>query len=112
MNTSRTKRRAALGAAGAASAAGIFAALRGRRARRLRSAMEGIEATVRPSGMTGEPAIDLTEPGEGHAPGHRHLPPPPEDREPPSEAHAEHGYRSGHRDRGGRSIAFRTKRGL
>jgi len=108
-----TKRRAAaVGAGTAAGAAGLLALLRGRRERRLKEAMEGIGSTVLPPGQTGEPFIDLDAPREGHAPGHSHLPPPPEVPEPTSQRHAEHGYRAGHRDRGGRSIAFRTKRGL
>ena len=113
MAAHRTKKRqVAVGAGVAAGATGLLAMLRGRRERRLKSAMDGIGSTVLPPGQTGEPFVEPDGPREGHAPGHRHLPLPPDEPAPASERHAEHGYRTGHRDRGGRSIAFRTKRGL
>lgn len=109
----RTKQRAtAATAATAAGAVGILALLRGRRERRLKSAMEGIEATVLPPQQSAEPVVDLAGgPDEAHAPGHQHVGPPPEESGPGTEPTPARGYRSGHRDRGGRSISFRTKRG-
>lgn len=104
---------AVAGAAGAAGAFGILALLRGRRERRLKAAMEGIEETILPPGQSAEPVIDLagTGPDEAHAPGHQHVAPPPGESEPSSRRWPARGYRSGHRDRGGRSTAFRTERG-
>ncbi len=110
----RTRQKAtAATAATAAGAVGILALLRGRRERRLKSAMEGIEATVLPPQQSAEPVVDLGGggPDEAHAPGHHHLAPPPEDSVPGAGPTPSRGYRSGHRDRGGRSISFRTKRG-
>ena len=106
-----TKRQAVWVGVAGATGAGLLSLLRGHRNRRLKSAMEGIEATVLPPGQTAEPVVEPSAPGEGHAPGHQHLLPPPEEPTPARPRIAGRGYRSGHRDRGGRSIAFRTKRG-
>jgi hypothetical protein len=74
MATRPSPKHAAIGAAGTF---GLLAFLR-RRRRRLHNAAEEIHDTVLPPGYN-EPVTDLTDPhGVGHAPGHQHLPPPPE----------------------------------
>jgi len=62
---------------GGAAAAGVLAFLR-RRRRRLHNSAAETHDTLLPPGID-EPVGDLsTLDGEGHAPGHRHLAPPPE----------------------------------
>lgn len=64
-------------AVGAAAAAGVLAFLR-RRRRRLHNSAAEMHDTLLPPGID-EPVGEFTAPGdEGHAPGHRHLAPPPE----------------------------------
>ncbi len=74
MATRPSAKQAAVGAAGTL---GLLAFLR-RRRRRLHNMAEELHDTVLPAGYN-EPVTELEESrGVGHAPGHQHLPPPPE----------------------------------
>lgn len=66
-----------------AAAAGTAALVSRRRRARLRLAMEGVRETIMPSHVTDLPSERAPRPGDGHAPGHQHLPMAP-DQEPPT----------------------------
>lgn len=83
---------------GGAGAAGLLAFLR-RRRRALHNVAQEMHDTLLPAGVD-EPIDAAEEPqGEGHAPGHRHLAPPPIEQPTESRRRRPFGPRYGDRSR-------------